>query len=194
MALAFLGAQDTDQERQLVSSLHAKINAGSVPAEMEPYEAQIPGSTAKFEMVPISGGEFLMGSPPDEADRREDEGEQRTVTVDSFWMGAHEVTWDLYRLFMFSELADEAEARAQLVDGVRRPTPPYVEMSFGMGVEGDPAISMTQHAAAKFTQWLSAKTGQFYRLPTEAEWEKSSNILLGQDGVQEDKVEEDGHD
>jgi formylglycine-generating enzyme required for sulfatase activity len=30
---------------------------------------------------------------------------------------------------------------------------------------------MTQHAANKYAQWLSAKTGEFYRLPTEAEWE-----------------------
>jgi len=30
---------------------------------------------------------------------------------------------------------------------------------------------MTHHAANKYCQWLSAKTGQFYRLPTEAEWE-----------------------
>jgi len=30
---------------------------------------------------------------------------------------------------------------------------------------------MTQHAANKYCQWLSAKTGQYYRLPTEAEWE-----------------------
>jgi formylglycine-generating enzyme required for sulfatase activity len=44
-------------------------------------------------------------------------------------------------------------------------------MSFGMGKDGFPAISMTQHAANKYCQWLSAKTGQFYRLPTEAEWE-----------------------
>jgi formylglycine-generating enzyme required for sulfatase activity len=44
-------------------------------------------------------------------------------------------------------------------------------MSFGMGINGYPAISMTQHAANKFAEWLSAKTGQFYRLPTEAEWE-----------------------
>src|SRR5579864_1878909 len=44
-------------------------------------------------------------------------------------------------------------------------------MSFGMGIEGFPAISMTQHAANKYAEWLSAKTGQFYRLPTEAEWE-----------------------
>jgi formylglycine-generating enzyme required for sulfatase activity len=30
---------------------------------------------------------------------------------------------------------------------------------------------MTQHAANKYAEWLSAKTGQFFRLPTEAEWE-----------------------
>jgi formylglycine-generating enzyme required for sulfatase activity len=44
-------------------------------------------------------------------------------------------------------------------------------MSFGMGKDGFPAISMTQHAANKYCEWLSAKTGHFYRLPTEAEWE-----------------------
>jgi formylglycine-generating enzyme required for sulfatase activity len=44
-------------------------------------------------------------------------------------------------------------------------------MSFGMGKDGYPAISMTQHAANKYCHWLSAKTGHFYRLPTEAEWE-----------------------
>jgi formylglycine-generating enzyme required for sulfatase activity len=30
---------------------------------------------------------------------------------------------------------------------------------------------MTHHAENKYCQWLSAKTGEFYRLPTEAEWE-----------------------
>jgi formylglycine-generating enzyme required for sulfatase activity len=44
-------------------------------------------------------------------------------------------------------------------------------MSFGMGINGFPAISMTQHAANKYAEWLSAKTGEYYRLPTEAEWE-----------------------
>jgi formylglycine-generating enzyme required for sulfatase activity len=44
-------------------------------------------------------------------------------------------------------------------------------MSFGMGKEGFPAISMSQHAGSKYCEWLSARTGHFYRLPTEAEWE-----------------------
>ena len=44
-------------------------------------------------------------------------------------------------------------------------------MSFGMGKDGYPAICMTQLAAKMYCKWLSAKTGRYYRLPTEAEWE-----------------------
>ena len=40
-----------------------------------------------------------------------------------------------------------------------------------MGVEGRPAICMTQFAAKQYSKWISMKTGRFYRLPTEAEWE-----------------------
>jgi formylglycine-generating enzyme required for sulfatase activity len=69
-----------------------------------------------------------------------------------------------------SEISTDPEVD-KVSDVVTRPTKPYVEMSFGMGKDGFPAISMTHHAANKFCQWLSAKTGHFYRLPTEAEWE-----------------------
>ncbi len=44
-------------------------------------------------------------------------------------------------------------------------------MTFGMGKDGFPAICMTQLAAKTYCKWLSAKTGRYYRLPTEAEWE-----------------------
>ena len=54
---------------------------------------------------------------------------------------------------------------------ITQPTKPYTDMTFGMGKRGYPAICMTQHSARVFCQWLSAKTGRYYRLPTEAEWE-----------------------
>jgi len=88
------------------------------------------------------------------------------------------VTWNEFELFMFPD--EERKFKDSIAtdpyvdkisDAVSRPTKPYVEMSFGMGKDGYPAISMTQHAANKYCQWLSSKTGHFYRLPTEAEWE-----------------------
>ncbi len=93
-------------------------------------------------------------------------------------MGKYELTWNLYDLFaneMISQLAEELSSGQRdieiPVDAISTPTPPYVDMSFGMGKEGYPAISMTHYAAVMFTKWLTAKTGNFYRLPTEAEWE-----------------------
>jgi formylglycine-generating enzyme required for sulfatase activity len=131
-------------ERALVSRLHDRIAANKAPAASN--------------MALIPEGDFTMGST-----RRKDEMPPHKIHIDAFWMDKYETTWDQYRQFMFAK--DEG------VDAVSRPTRPYVEMSFGMGIEGFPAISMTQHAANKYAEWLSQKTGQFYRLPTEAEWE-----------------------
>ena len=61
--------------------------------------------------------------------------------------------------------------RDKLADAIARPTKPYTDMTFGMGKDGYPAICMTQFAAKMYCKWLSAKTGRYYRLPTEAEWE-----------------------
>ena len=160
-----------DEEMDLVRRIHARIaaNAADGPA-VEAYEQTIPGASVSFRMAPVPAGEFLMGSPPGEEGRNDDEGPQRRVKVDAFWMGSREVTWDEYRIFMLRESSGYRDPDAA-VAAVSSPTPPYVEMSFGMGIEGFPAISMTQHAANKYAQWLSAKTGHFYRLPTEAEWE-----------------------
>jgi formylglycine-generating enzyme required for sulfatase activity len=67
---------------------------------MVPYAEKIPGTDITFEMIPIPGGEFLMGSPPNEAERSEDEGPQVRVKVEPFWMGKHEVGWGEYKSFM----------------------------------------------------------------------------------------------
>ena len=154
-------------------------NADSADA-MKAYEEVITGTGVTFQLAPIPGGTFTIGSPESEADRKEWEGPQVEVTVSPFWMGTHEVSWDEYRQFMDS-LDKNARANAEgeiesfeqdgWADAVSRPTPPYVPMDFDMGVEGYPAICMTQFAAKQYTKWLSMKTGRFYRLPSEAEWE-----------------------
>ena len=141
------------------------------------YNQYILDNNLNLEMRPIVGGQFLMGSPLNENNRLADEGPVHKVEVDSFWMAKYETTWDLYNLFTsrsFDNLQPKFSSNNEVnidVDAVSGATTPYVEMSFGMGTDGFPAISMTQLAAKKFCQWLSAITGNFYRLPTEAEWE-----------------------
>ena len=157
---------------KILSNLNVKAEA-----DMKPYTNTIPGTTVAYGMMPIPSGTFGMGSPASEKGRRPDEGPQHPVKIGAFWMGRCEVTWNEYELFMYpdQERALTVETNNpyldKVSDAVSRPTKPYVEMSFGMGKGDFPAISMTHHAANKYCQWLSAKTGQFYRLPTEAEWE-----------------------
>ncbi|MDA9616955.1 formylglycine-generating enzyme family protein [Flavobacteriaceae bacterium] len=145
--------------------------------QFDEYNQYILSTNYGLELSPIVGGQFLMGSPLNEKNRLADEGPVHKVKLDSFWMAKYETTWDLYNLFMsrnLDELQPAFNSKNEVnidIDAVSGATTPYVEMSFGMGTDGFPAISMTQLAAKKFCQWLSAITGNFYRLPTEAEWE-----------------------
>jgi len=158
-------------EHEIVRELHARIEAHQKSSARAAYKITIPNTTISYAMTPVPAGDFTMGSPDSDPQHKPDEGPPHKVHVGAFWMQAHEVTWDEYQLFMFANQAGETGHKDEVVDGVSRPTRPYVEMSFGMGINGYPAISMTQHAANKYAEWLSAKTGEFYRLPTEAEWE-----------------------
>ena len=148
------------------------------PAEMKAYTEPLAHTAFKIDMVPISGGTFQMGSPDSEANRHDDEGPQQEVKVSPFWMSKFEITWSQYEVW--SDRVDSlrraaygkpSTPRDKVADAVTRPTPPYTDMSFGMGRENNPAICMTQHSARMFCEWLSAKSGRYYRLPTEAEWE-----------------------
>ncbi|MEX2306928.1 MAG: formylglycine-generating enzyme family protein [Pirellulales bacterium] len=67
---------------------------------MVAYTETIPGTEVAFELVPVPGGEFLLGSPADEAERSDDEGPQVRLRVEPFWIGKCEVTWAEYKAFM----------------------------------------------------------------------------------------------
>lgn len=158
-------------ELENVRQIRARILTQASHKEPVAYSLTIPNTVVSYSMAPVNAGKFSMGSPDNDPWHKPDEQPAHEVSIDPFWMQAHEVTWDEYRLFMFAKQAGDIAQKDDTVDAVSRPTRPYMEMSFGMGINGFPAISMTQHAANKYAEWLSAKTGEFYRLPTEAEWE-----------------------
>ncbi len=148
---------------------------------MVPYTMTIPGTRAQYEMVPIPGGKFMMGSPPTEEGRQPYEGPQFEVTVKPFWMGKYEVTWAEYKQYMalYGIFKDFETRRIRQVtednkiDAVTAPTELYdPSYTFPFGEDDRlPAVTMTQYAARQYTKWLSGITGSFYRLPSEAEWE-----------------------
>ena len=165
-------------EQSIVQNVYKLITEKGETAEHKSYTNTIPGTQVSYGMIAIPGGEFVMGSPESEKGRKPDEGPPHKVKLSPFWMGRCEVTWNEFELFMFADQERKFKDTIatdpyvdKISDAVSRPTKPYVEMSFGMGKDGYPAISMTHHSAIKYCQWLSAKTGHFYRLPTEAEWE-----------------------
>lgn len=146
------------------------------PAKAPPksFTETIPGTDVKFEMIYVPGGEFLMGSPENEPGREPHEGPQHKVKVNGFWIGKCEVTWDEFDLYWQDEKflkADQEEATQLGPDAVTRPTNTFVDETYDHGREGHPVICMTHHAALMYCNWLNAKTGKAYRLPTEAEWE-----------------------
>ena len=166
--LIFFNASFSGDEKEIETYLH----------EFSAYSQKIPGSEVSIELLPVTGGTFMMGSPEREVGRGEDEGPARKVKVESFWMGKYEMTWEQYDLFVEEEISNQDDRTTFMnggvkveVDAITSPTPPYIDMSFGMGRDGYPAINMTQYAALMYAKWLSVKTGHFYRLPTEAEWE-----------------------
>jgi formylglycine-generating enzyme len=148
---------------------------------MVPYQAIIPGTAVTYEMIPVPGGEFLLGSRESESGRKDDEGPQVLVKTRPFWMAKNELSWAeyneymaLYRVFKEFEGADiRLVTEDNQIDAITAPTALYdPSYTFEFGDDPQfPAVAMTQYAARQYTKWLSGITGEQYRLPTEAEWE-----------------------
>ncbi|MEG5163901.1 bifunctional serine/threonine-protein kinase/formylglycine-generating enzyme family protein [Microcoleus sp. AT3-A2] len=108
------------------------------------------GSGAILDMVAIPGGSFVMGSPKTEAERRDNEGPQRTVNISPFFMGKYPVTQEQYQAVMGNN--------PSIFKGPLRS-------------KKLPVDNVTWDKAVEFCHKLSQKTGKTYRLPSEAEWE-----------------------
>jgi len=116
------------------------------------------GDGLSIELVKIPAGTFVMGR----GDGAEDEGPPHQVTIDRpFWMATREITNALYA--MFDPLHDSAYISETNKDQTRR----------GVPVNGpqQPVVRVSPKDAEAFCQWLSAKSGLTFGLPTEAQWE-----------------------
>lgn len=145
---------------------------------MVPYVANIPGTEITFEMMPIPGGTFSMGS---EDPKKPDQGPVFSVAIEPFWMGKHEITWEEFEEFMkltpfFRKLNSEGVrvvTKETEIDAVTAPSMLYdPQFTYDLGESPKhPAATITQFSAKQYTKWLSLSSQDFYRLPYESEWE-----------------------
>jgi formylglycine-generating enzyme required for sulfatase activity len=129
------------------------------------------GPGISFNMVPIPGGTFLMGSPQSDANAEDDEKPQHQVRIDPFYLCTTELTIELFKAYYNETVIQKKyNSNSSQTDAITCPTPVYGDMTMGYS-PNHPAMAMTWYNATNFCKWLSLKTGKKYRLPTEAEFE-----------------------
>ena len=176
---AYLGQWPTGIYAPLATNrLAALREAASAPAAVDPPRGREPGDVFRDcpacpEMVVVPAGEFLMGS-----DRRDDESfdferPRHRVALGGFALGVHEVTRDEYAAFVAATGRGSGD-RCWAFDGddgfewredASWRSPRYPQT-------GDhPVVCVNWEDAQAYARWLSAETGEEYRLPSESEWE-----------------------
>lgn len=159
------------------------------------FTAVLPGKSGEDEALPgidmvrIPGGEFMMGSETGEPDQRP----RHHVRVDTFYLGRTEVTVAQWRSFARESgcVSWAEQAHGGLVrtpKGLKiKPDAnwknPYIPQD-----DNHPVVLVTWKDAQVFCRWLSKKTGQGYRLPTEAEWEYACRGGQGEYGGDLDAI------
>ncbi len=154
--------------------------AGHAPGELF-RDAFLDHSARGPAMVAMPTGEFRMGSPPTEPNRRTSEGPVRRVRVSRpFALGWREVTVEEFGEFV---AATDYETRAQRSgysfvwderNGrlVRRNDIDWTRGYSGRKALPDaPVMHVSWGDADAFVRWLGLRTGEAYRLPSEAELE-----------------------
>ncbi len=164
--------------------IRAPLNSGSAPAPQAqtlkrlPVDAQPYVNSLGMQFQSIRPGNFMMGSPPDEPGRLNDETRHRVTLTQLYYVQNTEVTAGQFKQFVQSTAySTEAEKGGgcwisgngtgwKQKQGTSWENPGSIHTGDDL-----PVVCVTWNDARAFARWLSEKEGRTYRLPTEAEWE-----------------------
>ena len=129
-----------------------------------------------MKFVYIPPGVFMMGSPPDEAARKDHELLHQVRLTKGFYLQTTQVTVGQWRIFARETgFLTEAETRGgaflwlggtwQRKAGCYWDSPDFVQS------ESHPVTCVSWDEAQAFIEWLRLRARRVYRLPAEAEWE-----------------------
>jgi formylglycine-generating enzyme required for sulfatase activity len=143
------------------------------PGDMQPFVNSL-GMQFQF----IQPGNFLMGSPPNEPGRLNDETRHRVKLTRPYSIQITEVTTGEFKQFVQSTAyTTEAEKNGGCWitgngTGWKQKRGAYWRRPGSVNTDDDlPVVCVTWNDASAFARWLGEKEQHSYRLPTEAEWE-----------------------
>lgn len=175
MNTAHAAACPPSESADATSSCASSPDASALPAAPGP----LPAAPTGFrdcpdcpEMVPLPAGDFQMGSPSEETGRKENEGPVHRVVLPSFAIGRTKITRAQFAEFVAASAYKTADHCYTFEDGAwnDRRNRDWRNPGFAQD-DTHPAVCISWLDAKAYAIWLSHKTGQTYRLPTEAEWE-----------------------
>jgi formylglycine-generating enzyme required for sulfatase activity len=147
------------------------------PSPKPPTKPQNGIAKKDWEYAPyitfIEGGVFSMGGN----DGEENEKPVHQVSLKNYWIGKYEVTVSEYMTFV-------EETNSHFPEWLEKGNSYYINSEGGnyysnKGYTGPrsnlPIVGINWDDATAYCEWLSKKTTQNYRLPTEAEWEFAAN-------------------
>lgn len=167
---------DAFNERLRNARLYASYKPGQVITD-----AFVDRNGKAPELVVVPIGSFMMGSPSQEPGHRSTEEPQREVKVTlGFALGRDEVSVGEFRAFI-DDSKYQTDAEKQGTSTVydedsgrtieRRGITWRNDYSGAIAADNLPVIHVSWNDAKAYAQWLSARTGKRYRLPSEAEYE-----------------------
>ncbi|MCY4384580.1 MAG: SUMF1/EgtB/PvdO family nonheme iron enzyme [Nitrospinae bacterium] len=164
---------------------HAEV-AGRLKTQIEELKRKWPAGKELRdcpdcpEMVAYPAGSFMMGSPAEDKGGNADERPlHRVMIARPFAVGKYEVTRLEFEAFARAS-GRPASGNCRLHDSFSRKWKQgrditWREPGFEQS-ESDPVVCVSWDDAKAYVKWLSEKTGQEYRLLSEAEWEYAARV------------------